>query len=175
MPENKATHFTLPKPSSSQNAQKSGSYLVQTKLNRGISTIRRKKQPTIKHTATLPDHLGPKSWTSGKSQGSNSSPSLASRRIPASIEERFIVLLRWKALTRGKSNFKIKTLTPKGRNFKCCETHLHVRARSVFLFGLHQVRGTLPTVGHISTDNNVNKERTFINVFCRMLLCRQSS
>ena len=39
LPENKATHFAFPKPSSSENAQKSGSYLVQAKLNTGISTI----------------------------------------------------------------------------------------------------------------------------------------
>lgn len=39
LPENRATHFTFPKPSSSEKAQKLRSYLVQTKLNTGMSTI----------------------------------------------------------------------------------------------------------------------------------------
>ena len=81
----------------------------------------------------------------------------------------------YKTLTRGKSDFKIKTFTTKGRNFTNCQTHLNVRAWSVFHFGRHQARGTLPTVGHISTDHKVNEEKTFIYRFCRRLLCHQSS
>ena len=63
----------------------------------------------------------------------------------------------YKALTRGKRNFNIKTFTATRLNFRNFETHLRVRARSILHFGLHQMGRTLLAVSHLVTDNLVNE------------------
>ena len=152
-------------------------------FNAGILTIREKRRATVKYGAILPDHLGPKSWSSGKAQGSNSSSfsaSLSSSGIPASKYASSCFYVRktkitfYKALTRGKSNFKSKTSTVTRENYRNFETHLRVHARSVCHFGLHQMRRTLRTVGHLSTDSVVNGERVLC-AFYRKLTSDQSS
>ena len=70
----------------------------------------------------------------------------------------------YKALTRGKRNFKIKTAKAERRNFRNFETHLRVRARSVLHFGLHQVGRTLLKVSHVVFDSTVHEE-TYIYAF----------
>ena len=60
LPDNKATHFAFPKPSSSENAQKSGSYLVQTKLKHENLNHWIKKAANCKTYCNLTGPLGTK-------------------------------------------------------------------------------------------------------------------
>ena len=71
----------------------------------------------------------------------------------------------YKALTRGKRNFKLKTPTgKKRRNFRNFETHPRVRARSVLHFGLRQLGRTLLKVSHVVSDSSVN-EKSYMYAF----------
>ena len=79
----------------------------------------------------------------------------------------------YKALTRGKSNFKYKTSAAKRGSFTNFGTHVRVHARSVHYFGLHQVRRTIPKAGHLSFESIMNGERVLYAPY-RKLKCDQS-
>ena len=89
--KNKASRLTFPKPPNSVNVQNSRSPLCRTMIKRRNLNNQIKRQSIIKYGANmvqiLPEQLGPRSWCSGKAQGSNSSlfsPSCSSSQIPAS-------------------------------------------------------------------------------------------
>ena len=88
--KNKASRLTFPKPPISVNVQNSRSPFTNIIKHRNLSNLI-KRQPIIKYGANmvqiLPEQLGPRSWCSGKAQGSSSSlfsPPCSSSEIPAS-------------------------------------------------------------------------------------------
>lgn len=85
LPTARPTRRTFPKPSSSVGAQSKIRYERGKTTSINQNTIKRRAK-NIKYSQNLPDHFGPRSWSSGKAHGSNSSsfPSSSCIRVPAS-------------------------------------------------------------------------------------------
>ena len=114
-------------------------------------------------------------WNSSSFSASFSSSGIpASKYASSCFYVRKTEIMFYKALTPGKTNFKYKTWTAKRGNFTNFGTHVCVHARSVRHFGLHQLRRTIPTAGHLSTDSIMSEERVLYAPYGK-LICDQSS
>ena len=80
----------------------------------------------------------------------------------------------YKALTREKRNFQIKTFKAKIRNFTNFGTHFYIWRPTMLHFGRRKMLQDIPGCGHISIDGTRSEERLLYALY-RKLTCDQSS